>query len=93
MKDGECMKITWDQLIELEPRLLDLYNKAKACKQTEGFCANRVWYGGLKKDLCGLVGWNCKSPSILNTEAAYEIAYDKVYSALPDCIHEGEMCW
>jgi len=81
--------MTWEQMVTIEPRLLTLYKKAKSYKPTEGFCAHQVWYGhyGLKSQMFKLVGF-CAT-GILGTPEAYDIAYDKIYNALPDCQHDG----
>ncbi len=81
--------MTWDQLIAMEPRLLRLYEHAKNCKPTKGFCADQVWYGrgGLKAQMAELVGFG--SDGALGTPEAYDIAYRKIYNVLPDCRHKG----
>ena len=88
--------ITWKELIALEPRLLALYKEAKTIsddKPTPSFCPNRVWYGrgheaGLKEKLCSLVGHHAtESNRRLRTSRAYDVAYRKVYDALPACRH------
>lgn len=88
---------TWAQLIALEPRLAALYRKAAAIKdngEAEEFCANSHWYGyfgepGLKPHLLALVGFErLRRPDdakILYSSAAYDVAYQHIYSALPDC--------
>lgn len=88
-------KITWKQLTEYEPELIELYEDCKSIKDKGGkyFCANEVWYGGEKDGgfrdwLMNLVGWDAqkihKYP-ILGTSEAYDLAYEKCYDALPDC--------
>lgn len=87
------MEITWRLLVKLEPGLNELYKEAKSIKPEPGkvFCANVVWYaespGGrdMKQRLCRLVGWDRRGDGILGTSEAYDVAYDKIYSALPDC--------
>lgn len=86
---------TWNELCELEPRLLHLYDEARVIRDEGGpsFCANAVWYGrhgyeGLKPKLCELVGFHREgdgSDPRLATARAYDLAYHKVYDALPDC--------
>ena len=88
-------KITWRILCELEPRLLDLYNEVSSIKDEGGeyFCANAVWYGrgnfeGFKHRLVALVGFrrqNDGSDPRLAASRSYDIAYHKIYDALPDC--------
>jgi hypothetical protein len=82
------------RLTLLEPRLLDLYGEAAAVKDDQPgqwFCANEVFYGyhglrGFKHRICGLVGWDAESnhPGIVCSDA-YDIAYETIYEALPDC--------
>jgi hypothetical protein len=84
--------ITWTQIVKLEPRLAALYRQAKAVKDDKSkrsFCANTVWYGsygraGFKDRMVRLVGFETANPR-LQTMRAYDIAYGKLYSALPDC--------
>lgn len=79
--------MTWEQMIELEPELLELYNLAKSIKRTPNFCANQIWYGpnGLKSRMMQLVGWD--ADGVLGTCEAYDTAYRKIYDALPRCDH------
>jgi hypothetical protein len=51
-----------------------------------------VWYGypghrpGLKARLTKLVGWEATRPGgVRRSSAAYDVAYDTIYEALPDC--------
>jgi hypothetical protein len=42
--------ITWEELVQLEPRLLELYRQIQAVrndKSARSFCANAHWYGAL----------------------------------------------
>jgi hypothetical protein len=84
---------TWEELVDLEPRLLALVRSAL---ETDGsrpdFCANARWYGyggqrGLKPRLLMLVGHDAApfAPPLLRTRAAYDVAYHTVYEALPNC--------
>jgi hypothetical protein len=79
--------MTFEELCELEPGLLTLYRRAKGVKddrRKRSFCANAVWYGRFKPVLCRLVGWEARNPT-LRTSEAYDLAYDTIYAALPDC--------
>lgn len=82
------------RLALIEPRLLDLYGEAAAVKDDltdRWFCANEVFYGyhglrGFKRRLCALVGWDAENnhPGLVNSDA-YDLAYETIYNALPDC--------
>jgi hypothetical protein len=87
---------TFEELCELEPRLLDLYREVSAVKDDGGpsFCANAVWdewhpeweHDSLKGRLFRLVGFAAESPDpILRSWQAERVAHDKIYDALPDC--------
>lgn len=91
--------ITWQQLIELEPRLRDLLDTAKAIRddsEEPHFCANKLWYGsrenghrepGLKDELLELVGMCSanKDHPVLGSSRAYDVAYLTIYDVLPEC--------
>jgi hypothetical protein len=85
-------RLTFAQLAKLEPALADLLKEAKAAKGGKGFCANAFWYGygcrGIKPRLLYLVGHlrTDRNP-ILSTSEAYDVAYQTIYKALPDCNH------
>lgn len=86
--------LTWNQLCELEPGLLDLLAEVKSVKDDKSkpsFCANAVWYGenghtSLKSRMSSLVGWYAKSldPRV-RSPRAYDLAVDNLYSKLPGC--------
>lgn len=82
----------WEQMILIEPRLLELYNEARRVKRTSSHCANQGWYGpgGLKSRMVELVGWDVDG--VLGTCEAYDTAYRKIYDALPIYDHEGVYC-
>ena len=86
--------ITWERLIELEPRLADLYRRAKNVrddKRRRPFCANRVWKGrghklSFRDEVTRLVGhWAETEHEELKTSLAYTTAYQRIYDALPPC--------
>ena len=88
-------KITWDELVQLEPALDQLLQQVRQVQAGPGFCANRVWYGpnGFKAKLLKLVGWERQdNHPVLSTDEAYDVAYDVLYEALPACQHESEIC-
>src|SRR5690242_5329690 len=86
-------RLTFERLAALEPRLLPLLEEARAhhADPSPDFCANAVFYGyanpprGLKARLLKLVGWESGRHDLLGTSAAYDVAYETVYEALPDC--------
>jgi hypothetical protein len=88
---------SWTELTQLEPRLLDLAREALEASPSKGkYCANAEWYGyggqqGIKPRLCLLVGHEAAhfAPELLRTSAAYDVAYQTIYYALPDCDHAG----
>lgn len=85
---------TWQALVRHEPRLEALAVLAQTIgrlgRRRRGFCANAVWYAGLKPLLCGLVGWGAEHDDpVLTSSAAYDVAYEHLYELLPDCQHDG----
>lgn len=86
--DGE---LTWDMLVKEEPELKELLKRAKAIndnKAKDSFCANYIWYRkGFRESVYKLVGWEAKKgmADFMYTTTAFDIAYDKIYDALPDC--------
>lgn len=86
----------WTDLIRLDPRLSGLLVSVRRLAARRAsradYCANDFWCGEVvspwspKERLCRLVGWERKSgPRILQTPAAYDVAYDTLYAALPAC--------
>jgi hypothetical protein len=85
--------LTWAQMVAIEPRLAALLaeiRKIKDDKRKPAFCANMRWYDGtydrssLKGRLLYLAGFHAAKEE-LRTMEAYDLAYDKLYSVLPDC--------
>lgn len=85
---------TWDVLTEMEPRLLDLIEEAKAVDGSGvEFCAMSVWASrcGLKSRMMKLVGFErprTDTPErerLLQSHQAYEVAYDEIVNSLPPC--------
>ena len=79
---------TWAELVALDARFADLLDLARSYHQSRRrrFCANHVYVWELKPRLEDLAGctrhWG---PKLLRTEAAYDVARETVYNALPDC--------
>ena len=88
-------RITWEKLIKLEPRLLELYNRAQAIrKRKRPFDPLGIWVGskhGMKDEMTKLVGWNRPDVPELGTNAAYDIAYDRIFyeALLGEPLEEG----
>jgi hypothetical protein len=83
-------------LVCAEPRLKTLYHRAASLRIVAPFrprfCANAAWYGygryrhkGIKPVLLPLVGWDRKGHELLGNHHAYDIAYQTIYEAIPDC--------
>jgi len=86
--------ITWQDMIEIEPELKRLYEKAKKENKPdlpEDYCANEIFYKQLKPEIVKLVGWGARKKE-LNSCRAYDKAYKKILNALPDCQHESVLC-
>jgi hypothetical protein len=89
--------VTFGRLCRQEPRLRKLYDEARAVGDDGSaghFCANAVWFGygghrGLKVRLVQLVGFQAEAPELRTTEA-YDVAYQTIYAALPNC--RGCLC-
>lgn len=100
-------KMTWEQVVALEPRLQVLFDKAaSAATGKESFCASDEWYGppgggvggGLKQRMIALVGGlrrptlNPNRESLLQSHHAYDAAYQAIYGQLPDCFNADCGC-
>lgn len=84
--------LSWDDILKLEPRLgfimdtINLINQSEYEHDSPSFCANRVWHLDLKPQLVHLVGWERRPyHDVLSTSEVYEIAYFKLWHALPNC--------
>jgi hypothetical protein len=89
----------WKEMLKEEPALQLLMKELRAVKDDKkeaSFCANRLWLMGWdndplsspKRKIEELVGWHAQNP-VLRTEAAYRLAYEKLYDVLPNCRN----CW
>jgi hypothetical protein len=91
-------RVTWETLVAREPRLAALLAEIRKIRSRPGFCANELWYGygdyghSLKYRLSCLVGWDRRPDPLLGTEDAYDVAYETLYRALPDCRHDSLFC-
>jgi hypothetical protein len=89
-------RCSFEDYVQMDPRIGELLKEAQTVKKVEGksFCANHIWYGGLKSKVCEFVGFDRTSgPRELQTSAAYDAVYEKTYSALPDCDHGDDWCF
>lgn len=79
-----------------EPRLIDVFVRAASVIDdgTEPyFCANEVFFGyhnpraSLKRAILPLAGWYAADDVHikLRTEEAYDVVYERIYEALPNC--------
>jgi hypothetical protein len=77
--------LTWERLVELEPRLEALLMDVQATRphRKRGFNYEVAW-GQFKQPIATLVGWhrwdNCDP--IIKTQKAYDVAYWKLWYAL-----------
>lgn len=88
-------KLTWNKIIKYEPRLLDLYKRAKNIKDdntSATFCQLEIWYAEFKPALLYLVGWSAKNLAVKSSEA-YDTAYHKVLDAIPPCRGDCMCTW
>lgn len=81
-----------------DKRLLELSKSitehTKRHRKDKKYCANVYWYrpGGFKSQLVQLVGYGAETEE-LKTEEAYDVCYKYLYNLLPDCKHDGILCW
>lgn len=83
--------MTWNELCKIEPRLKSLLEKARRrareISETEKgarwICANKIFYGELKKDLSRLVGWDREGENeTLSSPEAYDLVYKKICNTI-----------
>jgi hypothetical protein len=82
--------LTWEDLAQVEPRLLALLKEiAAAGAASPRFCSVSAWHGfggrqGFKMRLWYLAGSGARNPALRSREA-YDVAFETLYGALPDC--------
>jgi len=67
--------------------MLSLYQQARMVKddkRKKRFCANNIWDNRFKPYIVNHVGWHSSIPD-LKSSLAYDITYQKIYNALPNC--------
>jgi hypothetical protein len=84
--------LTWEELVEMEPRLADLLKRCtEAGRGLRSFCYEIAWFGpsgntGFKAEFKQLVGHFAENRHPrLTTQYAYELGYQTLLSALPEC--------
>jgi hypothetical protein len=83
--------MTFDQLSQIEPRLLQLYDYAVTIKDDRAqasFCANSIWSTEFVPQLRQLVGINAEKEE-LRAAAAYDVASKAILDVLPPCRNCG----
>ena len=83
----------FQRLVDEAPELGRLYTEAASLADpgdTRYFCANRVWYGRFRSQVVEQVGFRAWNPK-LRTTSAYDLGYQTIYNALPDCRNCGEL--
>jgi len=84
--------LTWEIMVELEPRLNILWLEARAVRteRNKYFCANTLWDAGrFKQRISRLAGFDAANPKLRNARAS-GIACIKIYAALSSCWNCGE---
>jgi hypothetical protein len=81
--------LSWAEIVAIEPQVELIVAAARSITydpEAEYSCGPREFHepGGFKDQLSEYVGWRACEPR-LRTERAYDIVYDKVRRALPDC--------
>lgn len=80
--------LDWDEMVAIEPGLGALYREVRSLKDPGGscFCAEMLWHRRYKARLAWLVGFRTHSDDMrLRTMAAYDVAFEKIYGAMPAC--------
>ena len=79
--------ITWEELIAIEPALQEMLTEISHIEDASpSFCANQTWFDQYDERMGWLVGWYAtKANPRLRTSDAYDLAFEKLYNALPDC--------
>ena len=85
-------RLTIGELLDLEPRLSDLLHDALQGEDKPDYCADEYWYREIKPRLLKIVGWYAETDNeILKSSESYDISYQFIYSALPDCRHDNPL--
>jgi hypothetical protein len=83
----EPRRLTWSELVALEPRLENLLCQVEESRPSEAesdFNYEGCW-GRFKEPICKLVGWSSRhGDERLHTTHAYDTAYRTLWRALHD---------
>ena len=83
----EAHRLTWDELVEIEPRLEDLLWQVKASRPVDDdsdFDYEGCWMH-FKEPIANMVGWHRRhGDERLRTTDAYQTAYRTLWNALHD---------
>ena len=88
-------EVSWAQLVELEPQVLELLWRARvagaSCRTS--LDAERA-FGPVKNELAGLIGFAGKHHKhpVLGSVGAYEVAYWKLYEAVAGLLPGRAAC-
>ena len=80
--------MTWASLVARAPVLAEVQQDVLLVRDEGGpaFCANRTWYVNFAPQLAALIGPQADTAdAILRTRQAHEVAYQHLFSLLPDC--------
>jgi hypothetical protein len=80
--DEELEGLTWDRLVELEPRLDPLFHQCIELHRSVPD-AYATWYRKIKPQLLYLAGWSAENTSpALRSSVAWDIVYKVLFDAL-----------
>jgi len=76
----------WTDLVAIEPELARLHAEIEGTVDPGGraFSAEALWHTEFKPKLMWLVGFRAQNHRLRN-RMAYEVALERLYSALPPC--------
>lgn len=80
--------LDWEELAAIEPGLVALHDEVRRLKDPGGpcFCVETLWHRRYKARLAWLVGFRTHNDDPrLRTMAAYDVAFEKIYNAMPAC--------
>lgn len=82
-------KVTWELLVQTDPRLQFLYNRIIQAAPKSEWVADELWYGhnekfGFKQSMQKIIGWyrnidDADKCPFMTDISAYDVAYRKLY--------------